>query len=151
MTVGINYQKLYEIDNYLWLKETIKLLKLKQFDQLDLDNLIEELESLGRNDKNAVESLLEQIIRHLLLLQYWQEEKERNLGHWSGEIVNFRNQLKRRLTGTLKNHLAQERLNLYQDALEFVQQKTQFKVNFPMECPYTFEQLLDKNYLPSKE
>jgi hypothetical protein len=63
------------------------------------------------------------------------------------EIVNFRNQLNRRLTGNLRNHLAKEMLNLYADALKYVQVKTKFEVNFPEECPYTLEQLLDEDYL----
>lgn len=67
----INLPYLYEKDNEKWLKITIKLLKEKRLTELDLDNLIEEFELLGRRDKLAVESLLEQIIRHLLLLQYW--------------------------------------------------------------------------------
>ncbi len=146
MTVATNLKQLYEIDDHLWLLETIELLKQKNFNELDLENLIEELESMGRNDKNAVESLLEQIIRHLLLLQYWTEELDRNYAHWQSEIISFRNQLKRRLTGNLRNHLAKEILNLYQDALEYVEGKTQYKVNFPTECPYTLEQLLDRTY-----
>jgi hypothetical protein len=148
MTVRTNLKELHETDDSLWLEETVKLLKLRQFHELDLDNLIEELEDVGSEKRNAVESFLEQIIRHLLLLQYWTEEFDRNSNHWQAKIINFRNQLKRRLTGTLRNHLAQQRLNLYQDALQYVQRKTGFKVNFPAECPYTLEQLLDINYLP---
>ena len=75
-------RKLYEIDDYLWLEETIKLLKTKDLDNLDLDNLIEELESLRRNELNKVRSLLRQIIIHILLLEYWQEEYDRNYRHW---------------------------------------------------------------------
>ena len=47
-------QKLYEIDDYLWLQETLKLLKNNDFNSLDLENLIEELESLGKNSFNKV-------------------------------------------------------------------------------------------------
>ncbi|MFM2064202.1 MAG: hypothetical protein RLZZ507_3873 [Cyanobacteriota bacterium] len=147
MTITTNLQQLYETDDYLWLLETIELLKQNRFDELDLENLIEELEDLGSEKRNAVESLLEQIIRHLLLLQYWTEESERNGHHWQAEIVNFRNQLKRRLTGNLRNHLTKEMLNIYADALEYVKVKTKFKVDFPEECPYTLEQLLNKDYL----
>ncbi|MDD1462538.1 DUF29 domain-containing protein, partial [Dolichospermum sp. ST_sed2] len=118
-----------------------------RFDEVDLENLIEELEDLGSEKKNAVVSLLEQVIRHLLLLQYWQEEYERNGYHWQGEIVNFRNQLKRRLTGNLRNYLTQEMLEIYADALEYVKVKTKFQVDFPEKCPYSLEQLLDKDYL----
>jgi hypothetical protein len=72
----INLPYLYEKDNVKWLQITIKLLKEKRLTELDLDNLIEELELLGRRDKLAVESLLEQIIRHLLILQYWTVESQ---------------------------------------------------------------------------
>jgi hypothetical protein len=147
MKVTTNLQQLYETDDYLWLLETIKLLKQNRFDEVDLENLIEELEDLGNEKKNAVVSLLEQVIRHLLLLQYWQEEYERNSYHWQGEIVNLRTQLKRRLTGNLRNYLTQEMLEIYADSLEYVKVKTKFQVNFPEECPYTLEQLLDKDYL----
>ncbi|MDD1422850.1 DUF29 domain-containing protein, partial [Dolichospermum sp. ST_sed1] len=139
--------QLYETDDYLWLLATIDLLKQGRFDEVDLENLIEELEDLGSEKKNAVVSLLEQVIRHLLLLQYWQEEYERNGYHWQGEIVNFRNQLKRRLTGNLRNYLTQEMLEIYADALEYVKVKTKFQVDFPEKCPYSLEQLLDKDYL----
>ena len=72
----IDLKELYEIDDYLWVEERVKLLKQKTFNELDLDNLIEELEDLGKEKKNAVVTLLEDIIRHLLLLQYWQNQTE---------------------------------------------------------------------------
>ncbi|MGK7954973.1 MAG: DUF29 domain-containing protein [Crocosphaera sp.] len=141
-------QKLYEIDDYQWLEETVKLLKHKQFNDLDLDNLIEELEDLGREKKNAVASLLEQVIRHLLLLQYWREEQEYNATHWQGEIYTFRVQLKRKLATNLRKYLETELNNIYQDALGFVKIKTENKVKFPSECPYTLEELLAQEWLP---
>lgn len=137
---------LYETDDAQWLSETIELLKQKRLNDLDLPHLIEELEDLGNEKKRAVESLLEQIIRHLLLCQYWTEESERNRGHWEAEVIGFRTQLKRRLTQNLRNHLEQELPNLYQDALVYVQRKTRFKVNFPEQCPYSLDNLLDLNW-----
>jgi len=147
MTVATNLKQLYEIDDQQWLSETINLLKQKKFNELDLENLIEELEALGRSERNAVESLLEQIIRHLLLYQYWTEEHQKNANHWHSEISGFRTQLRRKLTKNLRNHLIDNQAILYQDALKFVIPKTNFKVNFPEECPYSFDQLLDENYL----
>lgn len=147
MEVMTNLKKIYEIDHYLWLLETIQLLKDKKVNELDLENLIEELDDMGKEQKNAVKSLLEQIIRHLLLLQYWTEESNRNYAHWEAEIYSFRNQIQDRLTTNLKNYLAEETLNIYQRALGYVQRKTNHRVNFPQECPYTLEQLLDENYL----
>lgn len=139
---------LYETDDDQWLTETIDLLRKKHFADLDLDNLIEELEDLGNERKRAVESLLEQIIRHLLLCQYWTAEYERNIGHWQAEIVGFRTQLKRRLTQNLAKHLEKELPAIYQDALAYVQRKTRFQVNFPEQCPYSLEDLCNIDWLP---
>ncbi|MBE9238182.1 DUF29 domain-containing protein [Anabaena aphanizomenioides LEGE 00250] len=147
MNINTNLQSLYEIDENLWLEETIALLKEKRFQDLDLNNLIEELEALGRRDKNAVASLLEQIIRHLLLLHYWTEEYEMNGNHWQTEIIGFRNQIERLLTNNLQNYLNSELEKIYRSALKYVRQKTRFKIDFPESCPYTLEQLLDENYL----
>ncbi|MFB2971702.1 DUF29 domain-containing protein [Aerosakkonema sp. BLCC-F183] len=142
-------KNLYEVDDYQWLEETVKLLKKQQFEDLDLDNLIEELEDLGKEKKNAVASLLEQVIRHLLLLQYWRSESEYNAVHWQEEIYNFRIQLRRRITTNLRNYLESELNSIYKDALGFVKIKTQNSVTFPPECPYSLDQLLDVEWLPS--
>lgn len=149
MTVITNLQQLYETDDHLWLLETIQLLKQGRFDELDLENLIEELESLAKRDKHQVKILLEQIIRHLLLLQFWTQEYDRNKNHWRSEIRSFRVQLKDRLTSNLYNYLSSIFTTIYEDALGYVQEKTGFTVNFPRECPYSFEEVLDIHYLPS--
>ncbi|MEL0587993.1 MULTISPECIES: DUF29 domain-containing protein [Planktothrix] len=139
----MDLKTLYETDDVEWLQETVKLIKNHQFEQLDLENLIEELEDLGREKKNAVVSLLEQIIRHLLLLQYWTGEVEYNRVHPEEEIYSFRVQLRRKITTNLRNYLDSEFDSIYQDALGFVKIKTQNSVDFPLECPYTLEQLLN--------
>jgi hypothetical protein len=143
-------KQLYDVDDDQWLEQTINLLKNHQFQQLDLDNLIEELEDLCREKKNAVASLLEQIIRHLLLLQYWTTEAEYNTVHWQEEIYNFRTQLRRTITTNLRKYLKDELTSIYQDALGFVKIKTTNLVTFPTECPYSQEQLLDRSWLPNQ-
>jgi len=97
--------QLYETDPTLWLEKTIECLKGDRLDQLDIEHLIEELEDLSKRDKNKAASLLEQIIRHLLLLQYWSEEYDNNSSHWEAEIDGFRTQLRRHLTTTLYQYL----------------------------------------------
>ena len=146
MAVISNLKRLYEIDDSQWLQEMVELLKQRQFEHLDLENLIGELIDLGSEKKNAVVSLLEQVIRHFLLLGYWTAERENNQAHWESEIVSFRTQLRRRLTTNLRNHLAKELPSIYQDALIYVRTKTRFKVNFPENCLYSLDQLLDINY-----
>lgn len=145
----LDLPELYELDDYLWLIETVKLLKEQRFNELDLANLIEELEDLGSEKKHRVESLLEQVIRHLLLLEYWASEYEFNSAHWQAEITAFRTQLRRYLTTNLRNHLQQELNNLYRDALKYVQRKSKLTV-FPLQCPYTLTQLLDEDWFPDE-
>ena len=130
-------KQLYELDDSQWLGETISLLRNHQFQQLDLEHLIEELEDLGKEKKNAVASLLEQVIRHLLLLQYWTKEAEHNTIHWQEEIDNFRTQLRRKMTANLRNYLEEALNSLYQDALGFVKIKPVNTVIFPSQCPYS--------------
>jgi hypothetical protein len=147
MTITSNLKQLYETDENLWLEETIKLLKQKQFNKLDLENLIEELISLGRKDLAKAKSLLRQIIIHILLLQYWQVEYKRNYRHWIGEIKTFRYDLNNHLTTNLTKKLQDDLENIYQSAVEFVKIKTDLNI-FLEKCPYTLVQLLDDNYLP---
>lgn len=140
--------ELYEVDDHLWLEETIKLLRAGDLSSLDLEHLIEELESLAKRDRHRVESFLEQIIRHLLMLQYWEAERERNSKHWQSEIFNFRSQLNRYLTTNLRHHLNQELETLYQNSVRYVQLKSDDQISaMPLACPYALEELLDKDYL----
>ncbi|MEH2124592.1 DUF29 domain-containing protein [Nostoc sp.] len=147
MTITTNLKQLYETDENLWLEETIKLLKEKQFNKLDLENLIEELISLGKRDLAKAKSLLRQIIIHILLLQYWHVEYERNHRHWIGKIKTFRYDLNNHLTTNLINKLQDDLENIYQSAVDFVKIKTDLTI-FLEKCPYTLVQLLDENYLP---
>ena len=151
MTVIPDLKTLYEIDDSLWLEETIELLKARRFDALDLDNLIEELEDLGNEKRFRVASFLQQIIRHCLLLQFWTSEREYNQAHWESELVNFQDQLNTYLTASLRKYLEQEFDNIYQKALRYARKKTNNQVHFPNTCPYSLDELLDPNWLPSYE
>ena len=146
----INLKTLYETDEFEWLQLTIQLLKNRQLDLLDVDNLIEELEELNRRDKSEVSSLLKQIIIHLLLLEYLINERELNANHWKSEIYGFRDQLDEILTTPLRNYLEENLDYIYKRALGRVQQKTGNTVKFPFDCPYSFEQLLDLNWFPDQ-
>ncbi|NER93858.1 MAG: DUF29 domain-containing protein [Symploca sp. SIO1B1] len=142
-------KRLYETDEYLWLEATISLLKANRLEELDLEHLIEELESLGKRDLNKVRSILRKIIVHLLLLEYWQEEQERNGRHWQSEITAFRADLRDALTTSLENKLKESLESIYRTALKIVLQKTGLSSNtIPDHCPYSFEQLLDDDWYP---
>ncbi|MFM6453495.1 MAG: DUF29 domain-containing protein [Planktothrix sp.] len=142
-------QDLYQTDDYLWLQKTIEILKIKNFNNLDLDSLIEELESLGRSEFNKVRSLLRQIIIHLLLLEYWEQEYKQNYRHWQAEIIAFRDDLSHELTASLKNKLIPELNSIYHVSVNLVSKTTGLSQSlFPTVCPYLFEQLLEDNWYP---
>ena len=148
MKTAIEINKLYESNYSQWLEETIKNLKSRQLGDIDYDHLIEELEELAKTEKRRVRNLLEQIIRHLLLYQNWHIEKPRNANRWAAEIISFRNQINEELTTNLRNHLAENINIIYSNALDYVKAKTKL-TNLPEICPYTLDQILDKNWLPS--
>ena len=58
---------LYDTDYNHWIQDTIQQIQCRNFDRIDWDNLIEELESMGKNDKRALMSLLTRLLEHLPL------------------------------------------------------------------------------------
>ncbi|MEY2911022.1 MAG: hypothetical protein RLZZ184_331 [Cyanobacteriota bacterium] len=126
---AINLKQLYERDYLLWLEENIKLLGDRQLQEIDHDHLIEELESLGRSEKRTVESLMKQLLIHLLLDQYWATEYQRNANHWTLEILTFRDQLNEELAAeTIYNYLVDNLDKIYQSDMKLAAQKSQLSL-----------------------
>lgn len=82
---------LYETDFLLWTEETVAKLKARDFDHVDLENLIEEIESLGKSDKKEIRSRLTTLIAHLLKRIYVNMPQEFN--GWERTIRNQRTDL----------------------------------------------------------
>ena len=139
----------YETDYNQWLKETVKHLQERNFEQVDWDNLIEEIESMGKSDRRALMSLLTRLIEHLLKLAYWQEEKKRSGNHWAAAIVNFRAQIQQRLedSPSLRPELAVMYDKVYPVAIKSVSQL--FSLN--SDAHISLEQTLDDNWFPPAE
>ena len=96
MTQAITRKSLYESDFLLWTQDTIAKLKAKDFDHLDFENLIEEVEALGRSEKKELASRLETLLAHLLKRIYIDMPQEFN--GWERTIREQR----RRLTQALR-------------------------------------------------
>lgn len=136
----------YQSDYQQWLDETILMLKNRQLDCLDYEHLIEELEALGNEQKRAVESLVIQVLQHLLFYQYWQSERNYNDRHWRTELIAFRTQLELRLTTNLKNNLQDKLDYLYSKARKMAEIKTNLQL--PAQNPYSLDEILDEDWLP---
>ena len=144
----LKMRDLYELDYLAWYELTLEQVKGKQLNQLDLESLSEVLENLVRDTKRSGESYLRQIIIHLILIEYWESESI-NRRHWAAEIVNFRSELETDMTTNLRKHLELVKENIYQRALRYVIKKTELnKTLFPIQCPYSLEQLLNDDWFP---
>ena len=85
-------------------------------DAVDWPNLIEEVESLGRSELHAVESLLARALEHLLRLYGWPEARDAQ--HWRGEIGSVLLSARRRFTPGMRQVI--DLSTLYSDARDAV-------------------------------
>jgi len=84
---------LYESDFYQWIQQTAGAIKAKAFDQVDWDNVIEEIESMGRSERRELKSRLIVLLEHLLKLHHWSSERATNERGWRNTIVEQRRQI----------------------------------------------------------
>jgi len=86
-------KNLYNQDFALWIEATVKQLKSGDLSQVDLENLIEEVESLGKSQRKAVDNFLTRLLEHLLKRCY--VVLPDCYRGWEIEIRNFRKELKK--------------------------------------------------------
>lgn len=146
-----NIKNLYERDFYLWIQTTIQQICKRDFDSVDWENLLEELEDLGNEQKHKLESRLLVLFEHLLKLAYWETEREYNSRGWKGTILEQRKQLIKLLkkNPSLKPYLIKIFDECYQDARDITLVKTGLSPDiFPVQPIVTIEQALDESWLP---
>jgi predicted DNA-binding ribbon-helix-helix protein len=139
---------LYEQDYYSWLEQTALSLRKQAFDQLDLENLIEEIEDIGRSEKRALESNLRVVLWHLLK---WKYQPLQRSGSWRGSIAEHRIRIRKALqdSPSLKNYLPEVFDETYQDAIKIASQETGLESEtFPISCEWTLQNVLDEAWLP---
>jgi hypothetical protein len=102
---------LYDEDFYVWTESQAALLRRRQFDALDLDNLIEEVEGLGDAKRSAVLNNASIVIEHLLELQFSPAQDPRRI--WAESIVEHRPRLELEITPRLRQILSEELPRLY--------------------------------------
>ena len=139
---------LYETDFALWIEQTVQFLRSAKFEEVDWENVIEEIESLGRSEKRALRSQVTRIIMHLLK---WDYQQLRRSNSWRGSIVEGRIQIRELLedSPSLKPYLGDVLAKCYQDAVEWASAETRLpRETFPVECPYTIDEILAREILP---
>jgi hypothetical protein len=127
-------KNLYDQDFALWVEKTVKQLKSGDLSQVDLENLIEEVESLGKSQRKAVDNFLTRLLEHLLKRCY--VVLPDCYRGWEIEIRNFRNDLKKefKYSPSLKRFMIEILEECYREALEAVKEDYPDSI-FPMFVP----------------
>ncbi len=137
---------LYETDFYAWTLEQAKLLQVGDFKGLDIVNLVEEIESWGKQQRQELESRLAILLGHLLK---WDYQPERRSKSWKATIREQRRAVQRLMQAnpSLNPYLEEAITYAYQSGVDLVVRETPLDdQDLPADCQYTTEQLFDPNF-----
>jgi hypothetical protein len=141
---------LHEQDFYAWTYQQAQFLRTGCLSGLDVNCLIEELESMGASEKRELLSRLEVLLTHLLKWQYQPALQTRS---WVLTIEDQRDRIKDHLDDnpSLKNptNLQATLTKAYKYALRQAEKETGLAtITFPKQCQYSFEQMMDMGFYP---
>lgn len=148
---------IYDVDFDQWIEETIETLQKKEFESLDIENLIEELIELGKSEKRTLESNLMILLAHLLKLQIQQDAPEMMKASWYNSVNEHRKRIQKNLkdTPSLKSYLVSAIDSAYEDARDLAiteSKNAKFGVKmpkpteYPFNCPFSPQQILDQDF-----
>lgn len=138
----------YERDFALWIATQLEILRARKFEQLDLDNVIEEFDAMGKNHRRELKSRLQVLLIHLLTCQFQPDRKSRS---WLDTLREQRAELASLLADSpsLRPHVAEVAAAGYGSAVDRAVIQTRMGHRcFPHENPYTPDQLLDPDFVP---
>jgi len=140
--------QLYETDFYGWLQHQADTLRAGNFAHLDVANLIEEIDSMGKSHKRALESRLEMLLIHLLK---WRFQPLLKSPSWQFTIEEQRVRIVENLkeNPSLKSKLPSCFEAAYTHAKRLTSRETGLPAStFPEHCPWTFEQAIAADFWP---
>ncbi|BBD58087.1 hypothetical protein NIES2109_08560 [Nostoc sp. HK-01] len=140
--------ELYDQDFLEWTQQQAEYLKKGRWAALDVKNLVEELEALGRSEQRELGSYLQLLIMHLLKCQHQLEKRTES---WNNTLSNCRDKIQDCLedTPSLQRFIQDIEWieKYYRRARRDAAKETQIPLEiFPTECPYTRDQILDPNF-----
>ena len=141
---------IYEQDYAEWIEITLKQLETSSLENIDWEHLTEKIAALGNEQRHKLENYLRQLLKHLLLYQYWESEKSYCAKGWIEEIDNFRSELDLLLESkVLYNHSVKILDKAYQKAINTAIRKSQLSSQiFPETCPYYLVEILNPDWFP---
>ena len=146
----------YDDDFYAWTQYQAKVLRELRTDdnRFDREHVAEEIEDLGKSERDAVRSQVRCILEHLLKLAYSPAAYPRNT--WMRSVAEARAELHDRLSATLRRDLRSRLDRLYEDARDQAElalrdfSEDWATTKLPMSCPYTLEQILERGWYPDR-
>ena len=141
----------YNKDFYAWLIHNANLLRNRQFTDIDCEHIAEELEAMSKSEKRELMSRLTVLLAHLLK---WQFQPARRSRSWKNTILTQRLDISELLddSPSLQYDLDDKIAGVYEKARLSAEDETGIdKNNFPQQCPFSVEQMLQKNFFPEDE
>lgn len=139
---------LYDSDFYAWTQEQAKLLREQKWESVDIANVTEEIESLGRQERRELRNRFGVLLGHLLK---WQYQPDNRGNSWLASIREQRRRIRILLqeSPSLQPYLEEVLRTGYEDGLDLAVRETNLPyATFPEICPYTLEQALDNEFSP---
>jgi len=138
----------YTADFNLWIEQTAQLLRSHCWHEIDVEHLIEEVESLGKGERRGIASQLTRLLLHLLK---WQYQPQRRSDSWLDSITDSRTQIELAIldSPSLKSYPTEQLEESYQRARRQAAKQTGMLISvFPEKCLYSLELVLDEEWLP---
>ncbi len=138
----------YSRDFYAWATEQAALLRAGRLADADIENIAEEIESMGRSEKRELVNRLTILLTHLLK---WQVQPAPRGNSWRLTVLEQRGQLAEHLKDnpSLRSVLPDAFATAYRFALLGAQKETGLPEEaFPATCPWNSEQVMAEGFLP---
>ncbi len=139
---------LYDTDFYAWTQKQVQLLRKNELSQLDVENLIEEIDCLGKQQQQELVNRLGVLLGHLLKWEYQPSRRSRS---WVTTIREQRRRITKLLqkNPSLKSFLDEAIAEAYPSAVDLAIDETGIDIsNFPSEIPYAWDQMQDPSFFP---
>lgn len=138
----------YDTDFYAWTQQQAQLLRSGAWELLDIPNLVEEIESLGKQQRQELVNRLGVLLGHLLK---WEFQPDRRSKSWFATIREQRRRVAKLLNQnpSLKPFYPEAVQEAFADGIDLVVRETPLNyADLPDTCPYVPEQILDPEFLP---
>jgi hypothetical protein len=145
----------YERDYYAWIQDQVRALRERRIEDVDWENVAEEVEDLGKSERRTIKSHIARLAEHLLKLQYAQGmSRETNARGWQLSVRGARIAIEELLedSPSLRRQLPEMLAAAYRSGRLEALRKTRLPDEaIPTSPPWTVEQVLNENFLPSGE